>query len=103
MLVYTFRYGLVPQFRAGLHFGSLVAGEMGLTRQEIAFSGDVMNTASRIQSECRLRNEIFLVSGAALDRLRSVSDFPSSLKIVSHGMVSLRGKSVEMTISAVRL
>lgn len=79
MLVYTFRYGLVPHFRAVLHFGSLVAGEMGLTRQEIAFSG------------------------AALDRLLSVSVFPSSLIIVSHGMVSLRGKSVEMTISAVRL
>jgi len=99
---YTSRYGLIPQFRAGLHFGSIVAGEMGLTRQEIAYSGDVMNTAARIQSECRLRNEIFLVSDDALSRLREKADFPSSIIIVSHGTVSLRGKSSELAISAVR-
>ena len=96
-------YGLIPQFRAGLHFGTIVAGEMGLTRQEIAYSGDVMNTAARIQSECRLRNEIFLVSDDALSRLREKSEFPSSIIIVSHGTVSLRGKSTELAISAVRL
>jgi len=98
---YKSRYGLIPHFRAGLHFGSIVAGEMGLTRQEIAFSGDVMNTTARIQSECRLRNEVFLVSGDALSRLSSISDFPSSIIIVSHGVVSLRGKSSDLAISAV--
>jgi len=100
---YTSRYGLIPKFRAGLHFGSIVAGEMGLTRQEIAYSGDVMNTAARIQSECRLRNEIFFVSDEALSRLRERADFPSSIIIVSHGTVSLRGKSSELAISAVRM
>lgn len=48
-IYYFTAYGCVPEFRAGLHFGSLVAGEMGLTRQEIAFSGDIMNTTARIQ------------------------------------------------------
>ena len=100
---YTSRYGLIPQFRAGLHFGTIVAGEMGLTCQEIAYSGDVMNTAARIQSECRLRNEIFLVSDDALSRIREKAEFPSSIIIVSHGTVSLRGKSTELAISAVRL
>ena len=100
---YASRYGLVPQFRAGLHFGSIVAGEMGLTRQEIAFTGDVMNTAARIQSECRLRNEVFLASDDALARLQLSMDFPASFNIISHGTVSLRGKSSEMAISAVRL
>ena len=100
---YTARYGLIPKFRAGLHFGTIVAGEMGLTRQEIAYSGDVMNTAARIQSECRLRNEIFLVSDDALSRLKERADFPSSVIIVSHGTVSLRGKSSELAISSVRL
>lgn len=96
-------YGCIPEFRAGLHFGPLVAGEMGLTRQEIAFSGDVMNTAARIQSECRLRNEIFLVSDDALEHLRCFAPLPESLNIVSHGTVSLRGKSSGISISAIRL
>jgi adenylate cyclase len=39
---YRARYGDVPRFRAGLHFGKLVVGEMGDYKQEIALLGDVM-------------------------------------------------------------
>lgn len=73
---------------------------MGLTRQEIAFSGDVMNTAARIQSECRPRNETFLVSGEALDRIGSLP--AHDFTITSQGAVPLRGKSREVGILALR-
>lgn len=96
------RYGVVPEYRAGLHFGPLVVGEMGFDKQEIAFSGDVMNTASRIQSECKALGERFLVSDAALERLCPRGDRSFSCTIVSRGAAKLRGKSVEIGISAVR-
>lgn len=80
---YTNCYGVVPVYRAGLHFGSLVAGEMGLHKQEIAFSGDVMNTTSRIQSECRSLGERFLVSSAAIEKL-CPSDSNANFAPLSH-------------------
>ncbi len=100
---YSERYGVVPEFRAGLHFGPVVAGEMGLTRQEIAFSGDVMNTAARIQAECRPLGERFLVSDDALSRLCPVKEQGfAACEIVSRGAATLRGKTKEIGISAVR-
>lgn len=99
---YSARYGLVPEFRAGLHFGPVVAGEMGLTRQEIAFSGDVMNTAARIQAECRPLGERFLVSDDALALLCPSGSSATVCEIVSRGAATLRGKTKEIGISAVR-
>ncbi len=96
---YEGRYGVVPEFRCGLHYGSVVAGEMGLTRQEIAFSGDVMNTAARIQAECRLRGERLLVSSDALALLGSLEG--RGLSALPQGPVVLRGKSNEIAIFAV--
>ncbi len=99
---YRDRYGLVPEYRAGLHFGSLVVGEMGFDKQEIAFSGDVMNTASRIQSECRALGERFLASDAALERLCPPGSEATGCTIVSCGGAKLRGKATEIGISAIR-
>ena len=42
------KYGVVPKFRAGLHFGSMLIGELGSVKKEIALIGDSLNTTSRI-------------------------------------------------------
>ncbi len=97
---YLLRYGFTPEFRCGLHFGPVVMGEMGLTRQEIAFSGDVMNTTARIQGECRPRDVHFLVSRAVLDRLPDLHD--EGVVIMDQGSVTLRGKSREIAIASLQ-
>lgn len=94
------RYGTMPEYRAGLHFGQVVAGEMGLTRQEIAFSGDVMNTASRIQGECRNLGERFLVSEAAVVGLGIREGKTSNGELCSRGSIALRGKKEELNVYA---
>jgi class 3 adenylate cyclase len=105
---YLASYGIVPEFRAGLHYGPLVVGEIGLNKQEIAFSGDVMNTTARIQAECRVVGERFLVSEDALSRLLGkertgvLDSTGMGLEIRSHGAAALRGKTKEIGISAVR-
>ncbi len=105
---YRARYGLIPTFRAGLHFGQLVVGEIGLQKQEIAFSGDVMNTTARIQAECRIAGECLLVSDDALARLlgdascATVESAAGLLEISSRGNATLRGKAKEIGISAAR-
>lgn len=97
---YLLRYGFTPEFRCGLHFGPVVMGEMGLTRQEIAFSGDVMNTTARIQGECRPRDVHFLVSSAVLERLPALRG--ERVNIQDQGSVTLRGKRREIAIASIQ-
>ena len=45
---YRGRFGVVPEFRAALHCGEIVAGEIGDVRREIAYVGDTLNVAARL-------------------------------------------------------
>jgi adenylate cyclase len=83
------RYGYIPAFRAGLHAGSLVAGEIGGFKREIALLGDTMNTAARIEQTCRDTGQHFLASKPLLDRTRK----PADVVATSIGEHLLRGKS----------
>ena len=49
---YTANYGVVPDFKAGLHCGPVMVGEIGVVKRDIAFSGEVVGTAARIQNRC---------------------------------------------------
>jgi adenylate cyclase len=39
---YLQRYGLVPSFKAGIHCGNVIGGEVGIMKREITYSGDVL-------------------------------------------------------------
>ena len=86
--VYKERFGVIPEFKAGLHVGAAVVGEIGVIKRDIAYSGDVLNTTARIQSKCNTYNVSFLLSGEALSLLPA-----EKLSPVSIGNVELRGKS----------
>jgi adenylate cyclase len=62
-------YETQPQFKAGLHFGHVITGEMGIVKREIVYSGDVLNTASRIQSLCNEMNTEILISNNLIKRI----------------------------------
>jgi adenylate cyclase len=62
-------FGFRADFRAGLHCGPVVVGELGFVKKEIALIGDTMNTTPRIQDACREANCRVLVSAALLDRI----------------------------------
>lgn len=90
------RYGAAPTFRAGMHAGHLVAGEVGGFKREIALLGDTMNTAARIEQACRDTGHAFLVSKALLDRTAA----PADIVAASTGMHSLRGKTEPIELFA---
>lgn len=94
---YLRKYGLVPEFKAGLHCGTAVVGEMGLIKKEIAYIGDVVNTTARIEALCNTYRETFLASG---DIVRNVG-LPESVGRKDIGKVQLRGKSVEVELFAI--
>ena len=62
------RHGRVPEFRASLHSGPLVAGEIGGFKREIALLGDAMNIAARLEQACRSTGHALLASKPLLDR-----------------------------------
>mgnify|MGYP000553136404 FL=1 len=49
---YLKNYGRNSEFKSGIHYGEAVITELGGVKKEIAFHGDTLNTASRIQSVC---------------------------------------------------
>ena len=81
--------GIIPEFKAGLHYGYVMAGEIGVVKREIAFSGDVLNTASRIQEKCNELGVNILLSNILLDKLCLQPDSFAPRKI---GDMELRGK-----------
>lgn len=62
-------YGVCPQFKAGLHCGKVTVAEVGEIKTEIAYHGDVLNTASRIQALCNHFQKDFLLSESMVQQL----------------------------------
>ena len=96
---YLEQYNCIPVFKAGLHYGKVMVGEMGRVKKEITFSGDVLNTASRIQMECNKRN----VSLLASDQLLSILPLPTYMTPKPLGNIELRGKAEKVNMSTILL
>ena len=87
--------GLVPEFKAGLHYGFVMAGEIGIVKRDIAYSGDVLNTTSRIQSKCNELKVNILISKYLMDILESL---PDMFKPTEVGKIALRGKQQSLML-----
>jgi adenylate cyclase len=96
---YIKKYGTVPAFKAGLHAGKVTAVEIGNIKREIAYHGDILNAAARIQSLCNEYGKKFLVSADFLDGLLPIA----GITVESLGHVRLRGKQNEMAIVSVEV
>ncbi len=82
------KYGIIPEFKAGLHIGQVTAGEIGILKKEIIYSGDVLNTTARIQSMCNTFNVAILIS----ESLKKELDLSINYKTVAVDKIRLRGK-----------
>ena len=94
---YTKKYGFPPQFKAGVNIGLATIAEVGEIKREIHFHGDVLNTASRLQSECNHYNKRMLISE---DLRRRFSDYPD-LNFELIGDIFLKGKERKLNIYSV--
>src|SRR5262245_23986567 len=81
-------FGAVPRFRAGLHGGTVTAGEIGDFRKQIVFVGDILNTAARLEEHAKRSGAELVASQAVLDRL----DLPCGVATTGCGELALRGK-----------
>ena len=96
---YEDKYGLVPDFKAGIHHGEVTAGEIGSIKRDIVFSGDVLNTTARIQEQCNRHKVKLLISQATLSLFKSVKGVQSQ----NIGIIELRGRNEKIELNALQL
>lgn len=97
---YRERYGVVPQFKAGVNIGPVTAAEIGVLKRDIAYFSDVLNTAARIQSKCNEYGKRLLISGALKKALEAVPGLPAMERL---GDIPLKGKGAPVEIYAVAI
>lgn len=94
---YIRKYGMCPTFKAGMHYGKVSTGTVGTLKKEIIYTGDVLNTASRIEGLCNKHDVDLLLSKNLVDKLPMNHAFaPRRI-----GEISLRGKSTEIMLFTV--
>ncbi|MCF2505358.1 adenylate/guanylate cyclase domain-containing protein [Dyadobacter sp. CY107] len=94
---YNGKFGILPAFKAGLHFGMVTAGEIGSLKKEIIFTGDVLNTSARIQGLCNHFNADLLVS----EELAKILQLPAAYEMRSVGENLLKGRLKTMEIFSI--
>lgn len=96
---YESKFGYFPEFRAGLHMGMVTTGEVGALKKEIVFTGDVLNTAARIQGLCKELDQDFLVSNELLTSIVLGSEFEKTFQ----GAFELKGKNEQKQVYSIEM
>jgi adenylate cyclase len=91
---YDVKFGLLPEFKAGFHFGKVTTGEIGVIKKDIIFTGDVLNTTARIQGLCNTYKVDILISGTLIKMLNLHSQF----QIKTMGENELRGRNEKIEL-----
>lgn len=85
---YISQFGVQPYFKCSLHSGWVILTRVGGRQKEVAYHGDVLNTAARMLELCNQYNESFLVSENIVAWGNLVDNF--NIRFLSE--VILRGK-----------
>jgi adenylate cyclase len=93
---YLARYGAVPTFRASLHYGEIVAGEIGDVRREIAYVGDTLNSAARLLEAAKEMGRSVLAS----EDLLGQTALPDGVTAEKLPTLSVRGRAQPLGVSA---
>lgn len=97
--IYLSRYGVIPEFKAAIHGGSVIITSVGKQKEAIVYHGDVLNTTARIEKKCNELQEKLLISADMLNYIKPGSDFI----IAEKGAIELRGKANKLSLYGVRL
>jgi adenylate cyclase len=94
---YMTNFGLLPHFKAGVHTGTVTTVEIGEVKRDIAYHGDTLNTAARIQSVCNDYGKNFITSKVLFDKV----GMHPNLKTQELGMIFLKGKMTQVELVSV--
>lgn len=91
---YINNFGSYPEFRVGMDLGIVTVSEIGDIKSEIAYHGDILNTAARLQEQCRKYDKKLLVSERPINRLKNLNGF--IIEQISE--LQLRGKNQKIKV-----
>ena len=91
------RYGVLPEFKAGIHAGEVTVGEIGVIKKDIAMSGDTMNTAARIRTSCTELTFKYIASKEVL------AGVEINWQVESLGLVELKGKTESIELFELKI
>ncbi len=91
--VYLKKYGVVPEFKAAVHCGQVIIGEMGKIKKSIRFSGDVLNTTARVEKVC---GNIGAKMAVTDNLVAIIPNSPFDMEKISN--ISLKGKEEPIDI-----
>ena len=96
--IFKMAYGIIPEYKAGIHSGKVTIGQVGISKKELVMSGDTINTAARIRSACTELHQKFLVSKDFID-LAGLETWQSE----SMGLIDMKGKNEELELFALKI
>ncbi len=91
------KYGVYPQFKAGVHYGKMIIMEVGSLKKEIAHYGDSLNTAARIRSTCNEVRKELLISERLVKKLNLEKEY----RVEHLGSFELKGKEEKVELAAI--
>jgi adenylate cyclase len=89
-------FGVSPTFKGGIHLGDVTTGNIGALKKEIFYTGDVLNTTSRIQGLCNQYKTDLIISETLNEGLRLENE--NSILL---GKVSLTGRLEQINIYSI--
>ncbi len=93
------QFGVVPAFKAAVHMGNVVIGEIGVIKKDIVYAGDVLNSTSRIVNLSKQYGEPLLISDIVYDKLKDDHRFMFQFL----DALVLRGKTIETKVYSVKI
>jgi adenylate cyclase len=92
------KYGVVPEYKAGIHVGEVTIGEIGIIKKDLVMSGDTMNTTARIRTACNELNQKFIASKDFLDQIKLKNWQAEPL-----GPIELKGRNHSIELFALKI
>ena len=91
-------YDILPEYKVGLHEGSVTVGQVGIMKKDLVMSGDTMNTGARIRSACTDTNQKIVASKEMIDLMQMKEWQTENL-----GFFDLKGKNHSIELFALKI
>jgi len=95
---YLKNFDTIPFFKCGIDCGEVTVAEIGELKREIAYHGDVLNTAARIEKQCTPLNKKMIISEYLNKELpQDLNGFIKELI----GNIELKGKKEKINLFSI--
>ena len=95
---YFVKYGLVPSFKASVHCGEVIVGEIGDVKSQIVMHGDVLYLTNEIEKAAKKYGSDFVVSRKIAEEV----ELPALYEFSKLGVLELQGTGENMELYTVK-